>query len=338
MQLIKPMANESVIDALLCDIKSETNVHAYLFEGDKGLFTCESAAYFAAALLCDGDGAEPCGECINCIQASGGNNPDIRRMSLSDITSKKSVGADDIRDIISDVYTKPFKASKKVYIIEDGESLTAQAQNAMLKILEEPPSYAVFIICVTNAELILGTVRSRSRIVRFAPASDAKIVDYVKTKYPHMADKADFVAAFAGGIFGRADFICEDEEFGSMREKAFELIKKLVGGSDENAIFEMCALFEEYKGNKGADDSVQIMLDFMLSFISDALRIVGGAGNLVANSDKKDEIGAFCKRTSRTHLDFSAGCIIETKQMLARYVNAKAAIMRLAVKLFYGKN
>lgn len=338
MQLTKPIGSESIIDALLCDINTDTNVHAYLFEGDKGLFTCESAAYFAAALLCESDKDKPCGECINCVQAAGGNNPDIRCMSLADITSKKSVGADEIRDIISDVYTKPFKASKKVYIIEDGDSLTVQAQNAMLKILEEPPSYAVFIICVANAELILDTVRSRSRIVRFVPAPDEKIIEYVKTKYPHMAGRAEFVASFAGGVFGRADFICEDEDFSSMRDKAFELTKKLVGGSNENAIFEMCALFEEYKGSKDTEDGVQIMLDFMLSFVSDALRVVGGAESFVSNSDKKDEIVAFCQKTNKAHLDFAAGRIMETKQMLARYVNTKAAIMRLAIGLFYEKN
>ena len=338
MQLTKPMGSESVMDALFCDIKNASNVHAYLFEGDKGLFTCESAAYFAAALLCENDGEKPCGKCINCIQAASGNNPDIRRMSLSDITDKKSVGADEIRDIISDAYTKPFKAAKKIYIIEDGDALTVQAQNAMLKILEEPPPYVVFIICVTNAELILPTVRSRSRTIRFSLAADKKIAEYVKAKYPDMASKADFVASFAGGILGRADFICEDEQFSLMREKSFELTKKLMADSDENAIFEMCRLFEEYKGSTDGEDSTQIILDFILSYVTDALRIVSGAENMVVNSDKKDELGAFCTRTNKAQLDFAARRIMETKQMLLRYVNAKAAVMRLSIGLLYGKN
>lgn len=337
MQLTKPMTSNNVIDALIGEVKSGTDVHAYLFEGDKGLFTCETAAYFASALLCEGEGEIPCGQCINCIQAQGGNNPDIRRMSLADITDKKSVGADEIRDIISDAYTKPFKAAKKVYIIEDGDSLTAQAQNAMLKILEEPPSYVVFIICVTNAELILQTVRSRSRIVRFAPAPDKEVARYVKEKYPHMADKADFVASFAGGIYGRADYICADDSFADMREKAFDITSKLIAGENEDAIFEMCAMFEEYKGAKGSDEGASLMLDFMLSFVGDAIRILNGAANMIVNSDKGAEMNNLCRRSSISNLDFAAQRIMETKQMLSRYVNQKAAVMRLAISIFYGK-
>ncbi len=82
---------------------------------------------------------------------------------------------------------KAVPVGKKVYIIEDGDALTPQAQNAMLKILEEPPAYAVFIICVTNAELILPTVRSRSRIIRFAPKSDVQMMQYVQKHIPAYA-------------------------------------------------------------------------------------------------------------------------------------------------------
>lgn len=337
MQYLRPMADEGVINSLLKEVQSGTSVHAYLFEGDKGLFTCESAAYFAAALLCENQSGTPCGECASCIQAQSGNNPDIIRLSLADITSKKSVGADEIRDIISDAYTRPFKSAKKIYIIEDGDMLTPQAQNAMLKILEEPPSYVVFILCVTNAELLLQTVRSRSRSVKFAPATDEQLAAYVRRKYPHMASRAEFVAAFADGIYGRADSMCENEGLSIMREKALELVERLVGGSDEEAIFETCAVFEEYKGTKGAADNTGILLELMLSYLTDALRIVNGADNMLTNGDMRDRLFALCKKSSRGQLNFAAGRVLETKQMLARYVNFKAAVMRLATGLYYGE-
>lgn len=120
-------ADERVLGGLIRGIGAGTHVHAYLFEGEAGLPTKETALCFAAALLCEGAGEPPCGICRSCIQSAGGNHPDLQSLSLSDITSKKSVGADEIRAVISDVYTKPFQSEKKVYIIEDGDALTPQA-------------------------------------------------------------------------------------------------------------------------------------------------------------------------------------------------------------------
>ncbi len=336
MSYKKPMADEGVINVLLGSIKSNTNTHAYLFEGEKGLQKRETASYFAAALLCENYKGVPCGECESCIQALGGNNPDIKRMSLSDITDKKSIGADDVRSIISDVYTRPFKASKKVYILEDGDALTVQAQNALLKVLEEPPSYAVFIICVSNGELILPTVRSRTRSVRFISSSDKQIIEYVKEKYPNMANRAEFVASFAGGALGRADFICSDELAIKMRAEALEFVKVLLEGRDEDGIFKMCDIFEEYKKDKNiSQDTSQILLDFMLSYFKDILYISGGIKDKLANNDQKDVLMAIASKTSYERVYKAISSVMETKQMLSRYVSHKAVIMKLALDIFY---
>lgn len=330
------MADKGVLDTLLTSIKNDAVAHAYLFEGEEGLQKRQSAAYFASAMLCESKEDVPCGQCENCIQAFSKNNPDIKRMSLSDITSKKSIGADEIRSIISDVYTRPFKSSKKIYIIEEGDALTVQAQNAMLKVLEEPPEYAVFIICVSNAELILPTVRSRSRIVRFMPSSDAQIAEYVKRKYPHMASRADFVASVSGGVLGRADFICSNEAVMQMREEAFDFIKKLMRARDEEDVFMVCERFEEYKKEKSdIQDTSQLLLDFMLSFLGDMLHILSGAENVCANKDKKSELGELCAKTSIRRIHKAMDSVLETKQMLSRYVSHKAAIMKMALDMFY---
>ncbi len=336
MSYTVPMADKSVLDMLLAGIKNNAVAHAYLFEGEEGLQKRQSAAYFAAALLCEQKAGVPCGLCESCIQALSKNNPDIKRMSLSDITSKKSIGADEIRSIISDVYTRPFKSSKKVYIIEEGDALTASAQNAMLKVLEEPPEYAVFIICISNAELILPTVRSRCRIIRFMPSSDAQIAEYVKEKYPHMASRADFVASVSGGVLGRADFICANDAVIKMRDEAFKFIKKLLWARDEEDVFTICERFEEYKKEKtDMADTSQMMLDFMLSFLGDMLHILSGAKNVCANADKKSELNELCAKTSIERIHKAMESVLETKQMLSRYVSHKAAIMKMALDMFY---
>lgn len=330
-------ADERVLGGLIRGIGAGTHVHAYLFEGEEGLPTKETALCFAAALLCEGAGESPCGICRSCIQSAGGNHPDLQSLSLSDITSKKSVGADEIRAVISDVYTKPFQSEKKVYIIEDGDALTPQAQNAMLKILEEPPAYAVFIICVTNAELILPTVRSRSRIIRFAPKSDVQMMQYVQNTYPHMLDKADFILSFSAGVTGKADLLCTHDEVWGLRQKAFDALAGLLAGTDEEMVFSVGALFEENKAKKDAPyDGTQLLLEFMLSAVSDLLRLSSGIETGVANSDLRDGMRALLARTSRARLDYAAQCLLRAKQMLSRYVSQKAAVLWLAVSIFYG--
>lgn len=334
MNHIQHMMGEKAALELMAETKNAS--HAYIFEGEKGLYTGEAALWFAAALLCHNNENAPCSKCTSCIQAMSGNNPDINYMSLGDITSKKSIGADDIRFIISDAYTKPFAYKKKIYIISDGDALTPQAQNAMLKILEEPPLYVVFIICTENAESILPTVRSRSRLIRFRPVTKEKIVSHIKEKYPEMADKADFVSSFAEGIAGRADFVCNKEVY-AVREQVIDALERLLCERDEKVIFEFCELFEEYKAIKNsAYDMVQAALDFALSFVSDIVKAQNGCTNMIINSDKKDTVCTIGERISTEKANLAAETIMETKQMILKYVSAKAAIMRLATVMYYG--
>lgn len=338
MPLVRPMVDEGLLGGLVKSIMDGTTVHAYLFEGEEGLLKRETAAYFAAALLCERAAEPPCGVCESCIQAAGGNNPDLQSLSLADITSKKSIGADEIRAVISDVYTKPFHAKRKVYILKDGDALTPQAQNAMLKVLEEPPSYAVFILCVTNAELILPTVRSRCQMVRFRPKSDAQMRQFIKNTYPHMVDKLDFLTSFSGGVPGRADLLCGTDAIWEMRAQAFDALKGLLLAADERTIFTVSELFEEYKKkNDAAYDSTQMLLDFMLSFLSDLLRLANGVTAGVTNQDMLEALCALRERVSRTRLDHAAQCLLKAKQMFSRYVSHKAAVLWLALGIFYGE-
>lgn len=336
MPLVRPMVDEGLLGGLVKSIMEKTSVHAYLFEGEEGLLKRETAAYFAAALLCGSAAEPPCGVCDSCIQAAGGNNPDLQSLSLADITTKKSVGADEIRTVISDVYTKPFHAKRKVYIIEDGDALTVQAQNAMLKVLEEPPAYAVFILCVTNAELILPTVRSRCQTVRFRPKRDAQMHQYIRNTYPHMVDKLEFLTSFSAGIPGRVDLLCKTEEIWEMRTQAYDALKNLLLATDEGTVFAVSELFEQYKkNNDAAYDSTQMLFDFMLSFLSDLLRLANGVRAGITNQDMLEALGTLCRRISLTRLDHAAQCVLQAKQMFSRYVSHKAVVYWLALSIYY---
>ena len=336
MSIPYPKGNHALLRELIAGIQNETTVHAYLFAGPAGLLKRETARYFAAALLCDGAGTPPCGSCDNCVQSASGNNPDLIAKSLKDITTKKSIGVDEIRDIIADVYTRPFKAKKKVYIIEDGEALTVGAQNALLKVLEEPPEYAVFILCTSEAEKILPTIQSRSRILRFLPKSDNEIRLYVKENYPHMQKHSDFIVAFCGGITGRVDLLCQNEDFAQIRQKMFNAAAILLRGGMPTRLFEIAEYIEAHKKSKDhPTDETGILLDCLLSFFSDLLKLKAGASVGITNTDYFDKLTELCTFTSKEKLAFACECTALAQQKLAIHVSLKSTILSTLLEIYY---
>ena len=159
-------------------IKMDKVSHAYIINGEKNAGKEFIAKTFAMALQCENrQGTEPCGECHSCRQALSGNHPDIIF-----ITHEKpgTIGVDDIRrQVNNDVAIKPYKGPKKIYIMNEGEKMTAQAQNALLKTLEEPPEYAVLLILTGNVDSLLQTILSRCVVLNMKPAKDAQIKKYL---------------------------------------------------------------------------------------------------------------------------------------------------------------
>ena len=124
----------------------------------------DEAEKLAAEAVCSGDGARPCGKCRDCRKAAEHVHPDIIMVSrlLDDKGNpKREISVDQIRDVIADAQVLPNEAARKVYIIDRADTMNIAAQNAALKLLEEPPAGVVFLLCTTNAAQLLPTVRSR---------------------------------------------------------------------------------------------------------------------------------------------------------------------------------
>lgn len=317
-----------VVTSLVEGVRQRGSVHAYLFVGEAGIGKRQAAFAFARALLCSRPDRAPCGSCENCIQFASGNNPDLNRLCLADLSGKKSIGADDIRGVIADAYIRPFQARHKVYILEDGDSLTVQAQNAMLKILEEPPPYVVFILCTTNLGLILPTVQSRSQIVHFHPDSDEEIRRYVLDKYSTASEQLDFICAYAQGIKGRADEICADESAFALRQQACQQLCLLLRPHEEKRIFEIANFFEKNKKNKeNTVDKTPMILEFMLSQCSDMLKLRKGIACKLVNPDLEAMLSDAARACSSAKLAYTMQRLFMAQQMLRRYVSHKALIL-----------
>ena len=219
------IGQEQICEHLQTALKLQKVSHAYIINGERNSGKKFIARIFAMALQCTGEGEKPCQVCRSCRQALSENHPDIIR-----ITHEKpnSIGVEDIRtQVNNDMGIKPYQGPYKVYLMEEAEKMTVQAQNALLKTIEEPPSYAVIILITTNQEAFLPTILSRCVQMKLKPLKDFTIKSYL-TQNLHIAEKdADICAAFARGNLGKAIHLASSDEFKELFQKVMVLVKNV---------------------------------------------------------------------------------------------------------------
>lgn len=162
--------NEHLIKQLSRQAQGRGLSHAYIISGPVGSGRHRLAQHLAAAMLCTGSGERPCGQCGPCQKVKKGIHPD-----LSVITGPeegKPIAVDQVRALRADAYIRPNEGERKVYLLQEADRMNPPAQNAMLKLLEEGPSYAAFLLIANNAGGLLQTVRSRCEELPLHPAEE----------------------------------------------------------------------------------------------------------------------------------------------------------------------
>ena len=144
--------------------------HAYLISGPNGSGKRTLAALLSAAMVCTGKGEAPCGVCPGCKKALGGIHPDIIHVDF--LEGKREILVEQVRQMRSDAWIRPNEGARKVYIIHSAQTMNPSAQNAILKLLEEGPAYAAFLLIANNPGGLLQTVRSRCEELALAPAEE----------------------------------------------------------------------------------------------------------------------------------------------------------------------
>lgn len=217
------IGHEHLVEHLQSAIAMGKVSHAYIFDGEKGAGKNFLADIFASALQCESKEQKPCGICTSCKQSEGRNHPDIIRVTHE---KPNTISVDDIRQqLCSDVLIKPYKGPYKVYIVDEAEKLNVQAQNALLKTIEEPPAYAVILLLTTNAESFLPTILSRCVTLHLKPTKDSQVRKYLMEQVKIPDYQADICVAFAQGNIGKARRLALSEEFGQMKDHAIHLVK-----------------------------------------------------------------------------------------------------------------
>ncbi len=199
--------------------------HAYIFNGPERSGKMMLAEAFAMALQCESKGVEPCLSCHSCRQAMSKNQPDIIYLTHE---KPATISVDDIRrQINNDIVIKPYASPYKIYIVDEAEKMNQQAQNALLKTIEEPPSYGVILLLTTNAEAFLPTILSRCITLNLKVVPDREIKEYLMKHYQVPDYKADLCTAFAQGNVGKAIQLASNEDFNELKGSALQLIKRI---------------------------------------------------------------------------------------------------------------
>ncbi len=241
------VGHASIRNHLAAAIQSGAVSHAYLFEGIAGVGKRTLAAEFTKGLLCtepQGEPFQPCGRCVSCRTYDSGNHPDVIRIRRG---TRSSLGIGEIRDhLVKDVYIQPYRSAYKVYIIEEADTMTPEAQNALLKTLEEPPAYVVMLLLASNSRKFLPTVLSRVITLHFQPLAEDVIAQELVKRRGLPDEKARLIAALSRGSLGTALDLVSSETFTSLRDDLTRMLEALPASSPSQ-ILNQAQLFNRYK-------------------------------------------------------------------------------------------
>lgn len=217
------VGHKDIINYIRNAVREDKVSHAYILNGERGAGKKMLANLFAATLLCEKGGPDPCNECHSCRQAESGNHPDIIKVTHE---KPNSISVDDIREQVNNtIMIKPYQGPYKVYIIPQADMMTPQAQNALLKTIEEPLEYAVIMLLTENADTLLPTINSRCVMLKLRNIKDTLIKKYLMETMQVPDYKADMCTAFAQGNMGRAIMLANSEHFNEIRDEAVQLLK-----------------------------------------------------------------------------------------------------------------
>lgn len=244
--------------------------HAYLISGPSGSGKTTLARLLAAALVCTGGGEPPCLACPACRKVLGGIHPDVIHVDL--LEDKREILVAQARQMRTDAFVRPNEAERKVYVVHHADTMNANAQNAILKLLEEGPAYAAFLLLCENPGALLPTIRSRCESLTLAPVSPQEAGAYLTARFPD-ADPARVgqAARDCEGILGRAVRALEGTESETIAPAAHRLLT-LAAGGDELALADFCISLEKWKR-----EELAALLEAEIGLLREALVAQAGA-------------------------------------------------------------
>lgn len=227
-------------------------LHSYMFFGTEGIGKKLFALEFAKMILCENQKNSPCEKCKSCIEFDSNNNPDFFFIE----PDGNSIKIDQIRNMQKGILEKPIISSKKVYIINNAETMTKEAQNCLLKTLEEPQEYVVIILIVSDENSMLPTIKSRCTKIFFEKISDENLKTYIKEKIGDVHFEESMIKLSEGSI-GKCIEISKKQEILKKIEDFINNIENM----DEVQIINASSYFNENK------EDINLILDYIYILI-----------------------------------------------------------------------
>jgi DNA polymerase-3 subunit delta' len=319
------VGHEQIIEHMSAALKNKKVSHAYIFEGPNGSGKNLLAKVFATALECEAGYGDACGMCRSCHQMDTGNQPDVRW-----ITHEKTsaISVDDVRtQINADMAIKPYSSRYKIYIVDEAEKLNEQAQNALLKTIEEPPEYGIIMLLTNNMEALLPTILSRCISFHLKPVDNYKIVDFLEKEYGVPDYQAHICAAFSQGVVGRAVDMAVSESFNDLQYHVLNIVKN-IHDMDIYEVIETVRHLNNYKTN------INDVIDMMMVWYRDALILkVTTDANLIVYKDEYRFLMEQAERSSYEGLNNIIQALEKAKTRLAANVNFDIALEMMLLSM-----
>lgn len=234
------VGNLRIRDAVMAAVAEKRIPHAILLEGDKGTGRHILMRFLSRVAVCDGENS-PCGECRGCYLAEIGTHPDITVIAPED--GKKNITVAQIRALRTEAYVKPHMAVRRVFVIDKADTMNEQAQNALLKVLEEPPADIIFILIAESAAALLDTIISRCTVLSLVPPETDEAVGYLRKNTDFSEEQIKEAIGITGNNIGAAlDALSGG---GTAAQAAATRFAELLISGDEAEMLKTTAEFEK---------------------------------------------------------------------------------------------
>lgn len=320
------VGHEDIITHFKSSIEKGKVSHAYILNGEKGVGKKLIAGVVSKTLQCEAGGTDPCEKCHSCKQVESNNQPDIIWVSHE---KPNVISVDEIRQQVNnDIVVKPYSSKYKIYIISDAQLLNPQAQNALLKTIEEPPEYAIIMLLTNNIDKLLPTILSRCIVLNFKPIKEIDMLDYLVDIVGIDEKKAYFCTNFAMGNLGKAVRLAISEDYNELIRDCKYVLRNIYD-MDIEEIISSIKKVNNYKLE------INDYLDVMIMWYRDILMLkISGNPNKLIFKDDYSYIKKQASKISYEGVDQIIAAIEKVKVRLEANVNFDIAmeLMLLTIK------
>ncbi|MBB5174926.1 DNA polymerase III subunit delta' [Texcoconibacillus texcoconensis] len=318
----------TVVQMLKNSILKERLAHAYLFEGKQGTKTDLMAFQLAKAFLCQkrGDDAEPCHTCEHCRRIDSGNHPDLHLIQAEGA----SIKVDQIRHLLKEFSYQGLESTRKVYIVEEADTMTNSAANSLLKFLEEPGGESLAILQTTKRHAILPTIQSRVQVLSFAPLPPESVIETLLEK-GYSEVQARIASQIAADV-EEAESLCSSDWIAQARSKVIQLVHE-ISKRPQRALL---TVHEHWLPFFSERSSLQLGMDMLMLWYRDLLRVQIGQENQVVYTDCMDDLKNQALSQSQPTIRHKLTAIFDAKRRLDANSSPQLVMDQLLLKLQEG--